>query len=66
MLWHIAQRYGTTTQAIIRENQIENPNMIYAGMQLRIPRAKPTIDVNAYTYQPSMKQSRVLTILVNF
>ncbi|MEI4770970.1 LysM peptidoglycan-binding domain-containing protein [Psychrobacillus sp. FJAT-51614] len=53
MLWQIANRYGTTIQAIISENQIENLNLIYAGMRLVIPRPKPTIEVNAYTYQSS-------------
>ncbi|WML41764.1 LysM peptidoglycan-binding domain-containing protein [Neobacillus sp. OS1-2] len=52
-LWQIASRYGTTVQAIIDENQIENPNVIYPGLHLAIPRVKPTIEVNAYTYQPS-------------
>ncbi|WP_338449929.1 LysM peptidoglycan-binding domain-containing protein [Niallia oryzisoli] len=50
-LWEIANRYGTTVQTIINENQIQNPNLIYPGMQLRVPPRKPTIEVNAYTYQ---------------
>ncbi|KQL34696.1 LysM peptidoglycan-binding domain-containing protein [Psychrobacillus sp. FJAT-21963] len=50
-LGQIANRYGTTIQAIIIENTIENPNLIYAGMRLVIPRPKPTIEVNAYSYQ---------------
>ncbi|MED1469946.1 LysM peptidoglycan-binding domain-containing protein [Bacillus salipaludis] len=50
-LWQISNRYGTTVQAIISENHIQDPNMIYPGMQLAIPRTKPTIEVNAYTYQ---------------
>ncbi len=50
-LWQIASRYGTTVQAIISENQIQNPNLIYQGMQLKIPVRKPTIEVNAYTYE---------------
>lgn len=52
-LWQIASRYGTTVQAIITENQIENPNFISPGLRLTIPRGKPTIEVNAYTYQTS-------------
>ncbi|MEH7076459.1 LysM peptidoglycan-binding domain-containing protein [Neobacillus drentensis] len=51
-LSQIARRYGVTVQAIIDENQIQNPNLIYSGTQLRIPIKKPTIEVNAYTYQP--------------
>eukprot|EP00130_Batrachochytrium_dendrobatidis_P008631 XP_006683506.1 hypothetical protein BATDEDRAFT_93264 [Batrachochytrium dendrobatidis JAM81] len=50
-LGQIANRYGTTVQAIINENHIVNPNLIYSGMRLAIPRPKPTIEVNAYTYQ---------------
>ena len=50
-LWQIASRYGTTVQAIINENQIQNPNLIFSGMQLRIPLRKPTIEVNAYSYE---------------
>ena len=51
-LWQIANRYGVTVQQLINENQIQNPNLIYQGTQLRIPVRKPTIEVNAYTYQP--------------
>ncbi|WP_066308836.1 LysM peptidoglycan-binding domain-containing protein [Bacillus sp. FJAT-29814] len=50
-LWQIASRYGTSVQAIISENQITNPNLIYPGLKLVIPRAKPAIEVNAYSYQ---------------
>ncbi|AZU60488.1 LysM peptidoglycan-binding domain-containing protein [Neobacillus mesonae] len=53
MLWQIASRYGTTVQAIINENDIKDPNVIYPGLVLTIPRGKPTIEVNAYTYQTS-------------
>ena len=52
-LSQIANQYGVSVQAIINENQIQDPNMIYPGVQLIIPRNKPTIEVNAYTYQPS-------------
>jgi lipoprotein-anchoring transpeptidase ErfK/SrfK len=36
-LFRIAQRYGTTVQAIASANGIRNPNLIYAGQRLRIP-----------------------------
>lgn len=50
-LSQIANDYDTTVQAILNENKITNPNMLYVGMYLVIPRPKPTIEVNAYTYQ---------------
>jgi spore germination protein len=50
-LAQIARRYRTTVQKIMEENQIVNPNLIYPGRVLVIPRAKPAIEVNAYTYQ---------------
>ncbi|MCY9547537.1 LysM peptidoglycan-binding domain-containing protein [Lysinibacillus xylanilyticus] len=52
-LSQIATQYGTTVQAIVIENEIPNPNMIYAGTHLIIPRAKPSIEVVAYSYQES-------------
>jgi LysM repeat protein len=33
----IARRYGTTWQAIVQENNLSNPNQIYAGQKLAIP-----------------------------
>lgn len=36
-LSRIAQRYGTTTDAIMRANNITNPNFVRAGQQLTIP-----------------------------
>ena len=50
-LSQIAHQYGTTVQAITVENGISNPNLIYVGTHLIIPRAKPLIEVNAYTYE---------------
>ena len=35
-LWAIAREYGTTVEAIARENRIVDPNRIFAGEQLRI------------------------------
>ncbi|MGE7909950.1 LysM peptidoglycan-binding domain-containing protein [Lysinibacillus xylanilyticus] len=52
-LSQIATQYGTTVQAIVLENEIPNPNMIYVGTHLIIPRAKPSIEVVAYSYQES-------------
>ncbi|MFV9511109.1 LysM peptidoglycan-binding domain-containing protein [Tepidibacillus sp. LV47] len=36
-LWSIAQRFGTTPEAIMRANGITNPNLIYVGQPLFIP-----------------------------
>ncbi len=38
-LFRIALRYGTTVSAIAAANGIVNPNLIYAGQQLKIPGA---------------------------
>lgn len=35
-LWEIAREYGTTVEAIARENRIADPNRIFAGERLRI------------------------------
>lgn len=35
-LWKIANRYGTTVQEIVNINNIENPDLIYPGQELRI------------------------------
>ena len=37
-LTSIARRYGTTVQAILAVNGLANPNRIYAGQRLIIPR----------------------------
>jgi lysozyme len=38
----IAQRFGTTPQAILSANAIGNPNLVYVGQYLVIPRTKTT------------------------
>lgn len=53
-LWQIAHAYGTTVNEIIRTNQIQNPSNIAVGTVLVVPggqKPKPTIEVNAFTYQ---------------
>ncbi len=41
-LWSIAQRFGTTPQAIMQANRITNPNQIYAGLTIFIPVPGPS------------------------
>ena len=59
-LSQIANHYGTTVQAIMSENHITNQNLIYVGTPLAIPRAKPAIEVNAYTYQTNAEAVQTL------
>ncbi|MFR5684262.1 MAG: LysM peptidoglycan-binding domain-containing protein, partial [Clostridia bacterium] len=37
-LWGISKRYGTTVAELVNLNNIANPNLIYAGETLKIPR----------------------------
>lgn len=36
-LYQIAARYGTTVQALMKANNIPNPNFIYAGQRIALP-----------------------------
>ncbi len=49
----IAQRYGTTVAAIVEANGVSNPNFIYVGQTLSIPRTNsvPTGDSSVYVVQ---------------
>jgi|GEM_PF-3156545 len=48
-LFSIARRYGVSIYALMRANGIYNPNFIYAGMRLLIPRASyPPPSYNTY------------------
>ncbi len=48
-LWTIAERFGTTTQELIRLNAITQPASVSPGTRLRLPaKVKPTIEVNNY------------------
>ncbi|MGV3488802.1 MAG: LysM peptidoglycan-binding domain-containing protein [Tuberibacillus sp.] len=51
-LGSIAARFNTTVRDILQNNEIADPNNIPVGTVLAIPSgAKPTIEVNAFTYQ---------------
>ena len=41
-LWRISRQFGTTVDAIVRANNIPNPNLIYVGQVLEIPGTGPT------------------------
>ena len=36
-LYSIARKYGTTYQAIVRANNIQNPSVIYVGQRIKVP-----------------------------
>ena len=36
-LYDLARRFGTTVDAIVAANDIQDPNLIYVGQMLRIP-----------------------------
>jgi LysM repeat protein len=36
-VWEIADRYGASAASVIRENEIEDPNLVWVGTRLRIP-----------------------------
>ena len=39
-LWDLSQKYDTTVDELAKLNNIENPNLIYAGATLKIPVAQ--------------------------
>lgn len=49
----IAQRFGTTPQAILSANAIANPNLIYVGQLLTIPRIRTTVVKPRVVFFPS-------------
>lgn len=48
----IAARYGTTYETLASYNNIENPNLIYAGQHIRIPAGYPGTAARYYTIKP--------------
>jgi LysM repeat protein len=49
----IASKYGTTVKALQNANGISNPNLIYAGKQLTIPNASPTVTSGVVEGRPT-------------
>lgn len=47
-LWKIAQTHGTTVDAIVELNKIQNPDLIFPGQGLILPSVnkRPEIDQN--------------------
>lgn len=52
-LWGIANYFGTTVDAIVRENNIENPEFIIPGLVLKIPAKIPPDMPSIYIVRPS-------------
>lgn len=47
----VANQYGVNVYALAQENALTITEPIFVGQTLYIPRAKPIIDVNAFSYQ---------------
>lgn len=47
-LFSIARRYGVSVSTLMRLNYLYNPNIIFAGMRLRVPRANPAPSYQSY------------------
>ena len=45
----IAQKYGTTVSELVRLNGIDNPNLIYPGQKIKLPRGKSSSKPKYYT-----------------
>lgn len=52
-LYSIAARNGTTVEALMRANNLPNPNFVYSGQRLLIPLGDPTYGMSA---QPAPQQ----------
>ena len=47
-LWNISRKYGTTVQEIVQLNNISNPNLIFPGQRLKIPKASNVSNKSIY------------------
>lgn len=55
-LWGISGRFGTTVDAIVRANNIPNPNLIYVGQVLEVPGAPTAVPPTAEPPGPATPQ----------
>ena len=46
-LSHIAKRFGTTVNELVRLNNIKNPNLIYVGQKLKVSRSASSKSTNS-------------------
>ena len=60
-LSEIAQKYGTTYQAIAQANGISNPNLIYAGQTLNIGGSSASSNTSSKTQSDTTTQSGTTT-----
>jgi LysM repeat protein len=63
-LWGISRRFNTTVDAIVRANNIPNPNLIYVGQVLQVPDGTgptpvPPPQQGTYVVQPGDTLSRI-------
>lgn len=63
-LFRIAQRFGTTVDAIVAANNIPNRNLIHPNQQLEIPGTEPSSDGNDDTSTPAPSNSTASTYTV--
>lgn len=55
-LFSIAVRYGTSVDALMRANNLPNPNFVYSGQRLLIPLGNPVGPAPAAPQQPAPAQ----------
>lgn len=66
-LGDIAFRFGTTVPVLLRLNQLDDPDVLYVGQELRVPAAPPQMGGGWYEVQPgdtlfSIAQDQNMTV----
>jgi len=56
-VYQIAKKFNTTMYAVIKVNQLANPELIYPGMVLKIPKSPPEAII--YTVKPGETLSKI-------